>query len=478
MLYKRYKMLQKYINGEAQEEYKQGELISDVTFGTLSECNEGNQKPDESIEGNIYQWVTISNDYVCNGKDKYTKEKEQSSSDGGKTWIDTGRTRQGGLIEANSTDCVEHTVEYRWVVVDGHYICVGYNKYEQLKKQESIDGGEWTDVLPLKTMKGNLIEANSADCGYVPPTPGDCENQYLTFDIVTPGTIVWKTESPLNVKKISYSINNGEWTEIKSSTSGASFTVSVGDKVRFKGNNTAYGAIDTGSNTFNGSTASFNVQGNIMSLTNGDSFASATTISDYTFVSLFTNTSIINAKNLILPATTLTSHCYDSMFKGCTKLTTAPVLSATTLAEYCYSSMFYGCTSLETAPTLPATKLERNCYYFMFEGCTNLVNAPELPATTLARECYYAMFEGCTSLVTAPTLPAITLANSCYNNMFRGCTKLNYIKAMFVTKPGTDYTYDWVRGVASTGTFVKNSEATWNFTGNDGIPGGWTVIKE
>lgn len=333
MLYKRYKMLQKYINGEAQEEYKQGVLISDVTFGTLSECNEGNQKPDEPIEGNIYQWITISDDYVCNGKDKYTKEKEQTSSDGGKTWTDTGRTRQGSLLQANSTDCNEHTVEYRWVVVDGQYVCVGHNKYEQLKKQESIDGGEWTDVLPLKTMKGNLIEANSADCGYVPPTPVDYKNQYLTFDIVTPGTIVWKTESPLNVKKISYSINNGEWTEIRPSTTGVSFNVSVGDKVRFKGNNTAYGASDTGSNTFNGSTASFNVQGNIMSLTNGDSFANATTISDYTFASLFNNTKVVNAKNLILPATTLTSHCYYSMFQGCTGLTTAPTLPATELAD-------------------------------------------------------------------------------------------------------------------------------------------------
>ena len=122
MLYKRYKMLQKYINGEAQEEYKQGELISDVTFGTLSECNEGNQKPDEPIEGNIYQWVTISDDYICNGKDKYAKEKEQSSSDGGKTWIDTGRTRQGGIIQANSADCDEPTVDYRWVD-SGNYIC-------------------------------------------------------------------------------------------------------------------------------------------------------------------------------------------------------------------------------------------------------------------------------------------------------------------------------------------------------------------
>ena len=501
MLYKRYKMLQKYINGEAQEEYKQGELISDVTFGTLSECNEGNQKPDEPIEGNIYQWVTITDDYICNGKDKYAKEKEQSSSDGGKTWIDTGRTRQGGIIQANSADCDEPTVDYRWVVVDGQYECVGYDKYAVEKKQQSVDGGTtWTDVSPLQTRTGSLIEANSTDCGYVPPTPGGYETQYLTFDIVTPGTIVWKTETPLNVKKISYSINNGEWTEITSSTTGVSFNVSVGDKVRFKGNNTAYGAIDTGSNTFNGSKASFNVQGNIMSLTNGDLFANATTISDYTFVSLFNNTKVVNAENLILPATTLANHCYDSMFQGCTSLVTAPtlpattlaencyeymfretnlktapVLPATTLAQYCYASMFYGCTSLVNAPTLPATELARNCYDFMFYDCTSLVNAPELPATTLARECYQFMFKGCTSLVTAPALPATTLASNCYNSMFYGCTKLSYIKAMFVTKPGTDYTYDWVRDVASSGTFVKNSEATWNFTGTSGIPTGWTV---
>ena len=59
--------------------------------------------------------------------------------------------------------------------------------------------------------------------------------------------------------------------------------------------------------------------------------------------------------------------------------------------------------------------------------------------------------------------------------MFEGCTKLNYIKAMFVTNPATPYTYNWVQGVASTGTFVKNSEAPWNVTGVNGIPNGWTV---
>ena len=100
--------------------------------------------------------------------------------------------------------------------------------------------------------------------------PFSWADEYLTFDIVTEGTIVWKTSNSNNVKTISYSINNGEWAEITSSTTGVSFNVSVGDKVRFKGNNPAYGASTSSYNTFNGSTASFNVQGNIMSLTNGD----------------------------------------------------------------------------------------------------------------------------------------------------------------------------------------------------------------
>ena len=176
-----------------------------------------------------------------------------------------------------------------------------------------------------------------------------------------------------------------------------------------------------------------------------------------------------------LPVTTLTDHCYSSMFNGCTSLTTAPELPATTLTSGCYSSMFSGCTSLTTAPVLPATTLVGSCYHGMFNGCTSLTTAPELPATTLATYCYYQMFWNCTSLTTAPELPATTLANRCYDSMFWFCSKINYIKAMFTTTPSATYTNNWVNGVASTGTFVKNSAATWDVTGTNGIPTGWTV---
>ena len=105
-----------------------------------------------------------------------------------------------------------------------------------------------------------------------------------------------------------------------------------------------------------------------------------------------------------------------------------------------------------------------------------LINVPNLLATTLANYCYASMFNGCTSLTTAPELPATTLANGCYYSMFQGCTNLNYIKAMFTTTPSDTYTNSWVYGVSATGTFVKNSQATWIITGNYGIPSGWTVV--
>ena len=86
------------------------------------------------------------------------------------------------------------------------------------------------------------------------------------------------------------------------------------------------------------------------------------------------------------------------------------------------------------------------------------------------------MFANCTSLVTAPVIKATTFSGQyACNYMFNNCSRLNYIKAMFTATPGNGYTSSWVNGVAATGTFVKNSSATWNVTGTSGIPSGWTV---
>ena len=180
----------------------------------------------------------------------------------------------------------------------------------------------------------------------------------------------------------------------------------------------------------------------------------------------------------ILPATTMSTSCYSAMFEDCTSLTMAPDLPATTLADNCYFEMFRGCTGLTTTPELSATTLAELCYCGMFSGCTSLNSVSKLPATTLAWCCYYLMFSDCTSLTSAPDLPATELVDCCYEGMFQNCSNLSHIKALFTTEPSDTYTKDWVSGVASEGTFVKSSAATWDVTGVNGVPSGWTVSTE
>ena len=143
----------------------------------------------------------------------------------------------------------------------------------------------------------------------------------------------------------------------------------------------------------------------------------------------------------------------------------------------CYTGLFSGCIGLRNVSPnfLPATTLAEYCYSNMFDGCESLVNTPELPSTTLVDGCYQYMFSNCTSLVSAPELPATTLTTDCYYKMFFGCALLNYIKALFTTKPSYTFTGEWVKGVSSTGIFVKSRSASWNVTGASGIPTGWTV---
>ena len=292
---------------------------------------------------------------------------------------------------------------------------------------------------------------------------------YLTYYMLGNGTITFRHNFPSrtqNNKTIQYSINGGEWVSITSSNKSystpPSFNVNEGDFVRFKGTNNSYSLMEFGVNFYHSyltSSAPIIIFGNIMSLIGGDNFSDLTSLpnsveEDYgTFGGLFMNQEIDDISNLLLPATTLSPSCYRQMFRDCTGFTSAENLE------------------------LPATTLAPNCYSGMFDGCTSLTKAPELPATALTDACYHTMFYGCTSLTTAPELPATTLREWSYQQMFYGCTSLNYIKCLATDISENDCTWLWTKGVASTGTFVKNPNmASWT-EGNDGIPSGWAVTN-
>ena len=282
----------------------------------------------------------------------------------------------------------------------------------------------------------------------------DYSKEYLTFIALEDGTFNFSGAS--TAQTISYSTDNGKtW-----STPSNNITINVNsdDKVLWKGEINP--VKDVGIGVFSASTASFDVEGNIMSLLYGDNYQNHQNLSDKdsAFRNLWNGAKVVHSHNLSLQATTLSNNCYRSLFNNCSSLITAPQLIATTiplgaysfmfrgssitqapqliattLAASAYTYMFYGCKSLTTAPELLATTLPNNCYAYMFSGCTSLTTAPELPATTLATYCYSYMFAGCTSLTQAPQLPATTLANSCYLYMFYNCKKLAQVPSLSAT---------------------------------------------
>ena len=343
-----------------------------------------------------------------------------------------------------------------------------------------------TNALTNYTMDGDYAVVSTSDPLYHVIadalakgwTVNFMKKNYLKFTALQDCNFRFNGSTTANT--LSYSLNDGEtWTGIGS---GSYVFVQSGSSILWKGTCTPNSVNGIGTFSTSNSNNRFSVEGNVISLLYGDNYANQTDLTgkDYAFSRLFYanttgNTSIVNAENMLLPATILANYCYFQMFYNCCQLTKAPKLPATILADWCYSYMFYNCSSLTTAPSLPATTLTSNCYQYMFWGCSSLTTTPELPATTLVDYCYGSMFKGCTSLTTAPELPATTLEYNCYRSMFNGCTSLNYIKCLATNTGATQCTTDWVQGVAPTGTFVKDSSMTSWTIGINGIPTGWVT---
>lgn len=149
--------------------------------------------------------------------------------------------------------------------------------------------------------------------------------------------------------------------------------------------------------------------------------------------------------------------------------------------QYAFMGLFYNNPNLiEVADNvLTATIMSLSCYRRMFQSCTGMVRPPSiLPAMELEQYCYRDMFRNCSAMVEAPILPAKVLKGYCYSYMYYYCTSLNKITALFTALSPTTATNTWVTSVAKTGTFIKAADATWNTTGANGVPNGWTVIKE
>ena len=286
------------------------------------------------------------------------------------------------------------------------------------------------------------IGNNEVEKAYLNGTLVWMHNKYIPFyvqNITNSNEVVTIGQYGSDVPSIAIekSSDNINWSSLGiTGSSPIEFTLAAGERLYLRASATAWsygyqsgGSYDKGYNFISGSSK---IGGNIMSLLYGSNFTGTETTlpSNFCFRSIFTQFSgtgsghLVDAGSLVLPATTLTGHCYAYMFDTC--------------------------TLLERAPKLPATTLTDNCYEWMFRECHSLEKAPELPATWLAGGCYIGMFYGCSSL--------------------------NYIKCLrrYTTGVTSNATNYWVYGVAANGTFIKDPNASWA-TGQHGIPDGWTV---
>ena len=288
-----------------------------------------------------------------------------------------------------------------------------------------------------------LVKVSYEDSGYF--YVENISNQTGTFTMKSPYndfTLHYGEYSTDGVNWITPQLEGGEYLEL---------SVPAGGRVYLKGDNDYY--MDQQYRPTINMDVDHIAGGNAMSLLDKTNFATKTTINyGNALALLFKNdTHLVSAEKLILPATALAEYCYDSMFYGCTSLTSAPELPAVTLANYCYKEMFRGCTSLTKAPSA-------------------------LPATTVPMYSYSRMFQGCTALTTAPELGFTTVSNYGCNFTFMSCSNLISVK-ITDTDWDTSTCSDWLNGVAASGTiYAPTGSDIANYSGTSGVPSGWTVV--
>lgn len=295
---------------------------------------------------------------------------------------------------------------------------------------------------------------------------------HLKFVPDNTGYILWKGDE---ARTIEYSTDKTNWTSVTCTNVGNRISVNQGVPVYFRGSldkvSPARFVIDTSQGTVGGT-----ISGNVNSLIDEE-----LGILSGCFSNVFSDcVSMRNhvTEDILLPLTTLPGDCYNSMFYNCTSLTRAAVMSATTGASSCCHTMYSGCTSLETS--LPITMQPSGNYSFqgMFYGCTAMVTAPDLRIPAImsgsANNICESMFEDCTSLTSIYISAVVNYGSHAFDYLCSGCSSLNKVTCLITGVSQYRYT-NWMRGVATTGTFYYQKAQSWP-RGANGIPSAWTAV--
>ena len=233
--------------------------------------------------------------------------------------------------------------------------------------------------------------------------------------------------------------SNGIYTiKIQSQVFGGILFINGGDKAKVKSIlSFGGGVLRQMTDSFYGCTAlTYASNGYLKTISTASStqsmFRGCTSL---TSVPLFNLSKVTNTLAMFRDCTSLTSvPLFDLskvtnisyMFHNCTGLTSVPLFDLSKVTDA--TSMFFNCTSLTTVPLLNLTSAINSSY--MFYTCTSLTTVPLFNLANVTDTS--VMFFGCTSLTTVPLLDLSKVTNAL--EMFRGCTSLTTVPLFDLSK--------------------------------------------
>jgi len=289
-------------------------------------------------------------------------------------------------VQTEDTVCVgeEPAVQYRWT--PSGWTCVGYDKYQNNIKEQSTDGGEtWTVVIPEEYSASTLIESQSTDCGYVPPTPIDGK-----FKLTLSDSSIVTAECDA-----SSAITSGEVSAYTSSVE----SVVIGDCVKTIGYDTFMGSTGLTSVTIPNSITSIGGSAfyNCSGLTSVNIPSGVGRIGYKTFNNCASLTSVI------IPDSVRTVDL--TAFKNCISLTSVTIGSGVTTIG---TSVFENCSGL-TSVIIPDSVTLIGSY--SFERCYSLTSVTIGSGVTEIQSFAFTYCTGLTSVIIGATTPP-TLTNT------------------------------------------------------------------
>ena len=331
------------------------------------------------------RWV--ENGYVCDGYNKYQMLKQQKKYADETEWVDTGETKQGELVEANSSYC-------------------GYDlrfKYEMDGQTTFVDGVEYYIKWEYKSEDGGNT--------WIPT------GEYILGDVVPQQDVLWV----FNSKGTPKYYDGYTWKLVDTDENGLYY-------YRLEGAGTSLSFNDVDKLISGGSADTSNV-------TRMDSmFYDCESLTSLDLRS-FNTSKVTKMSNMFYWCSSLTSldlrsfntsnvMSMDKMFYECNSLTSLDVSNFDTsnLTDMYY--MFYGCSSLTSLDlrSFNTSNVENMDYLFAY--CSGLTSIDVSSFNTSNVTYMRYMFCLCSSLTSLDLSNFDTSNVRDMNNMFSGCYSL------------------------------------------------------